>query len=215
MKRDVSYSDSFVFTSDTLLEPLSIQKITLKPPPPKTYYVDKCVLFVLKGSLHIFFISAFETLFYFLYVSKSEDGGILNTVNTYYDPLIRSCDTWSNKTRELFLYILEHDIDKNSVDTKGILALQGRESNNRGLLNLSVGYSGICIAVFSLMTGVVYLKKIHINWLHLLSEHVSFVILLGLYEYFFFRTIIYKYQTISTDELNQYIVDGAFQCLAV
>ena len=63
------------------------------------------------------------------------------------------------------------------------------------------------------MTGVVYWKKIPIDWLKLFSENMAFVMLLGLYEYFFFRTIIYNYETISTDELNKYIFDGAFHCL--
>jgi hypothetical protein len=209
MKRDVSYSDSFVYTSDTLLEPLSIVKTT--PPPP--VYLDKCVLFLLKGSLHIFFISAFETVFYFLYVSKSENDGILNTVNTYYTPLIQSCDSWSNKTRELLFEFVIHNIDKQSIDTKGTLALQNREETNRSLLAWSIGYSGMCVGVFGVTLGTVYFKKITLNWFHLLSEHLSFVVLLGLYEYFFFRTIIYNYQTLSTDELNQYIVDGVFHCL--
>jgi hypothetical protein len=39
-----------------------------------------------------------------------------------------------------------------------------------------------------------------------------FVLLLGLYELFFFRTIIYNYDTLSTAELNQYIVDGLARC---
>ena len=46
-------------------------------------------------------------------------------------------------------------------------------------------------------------------------EHISFVTLLGAYEYFFFRTIIYRYSTISTDEINQYIFDGVYQCLGL
>ena len=223
MKRDVSYSDSFLYLSDNsniILEPLfSINKpeIVVEPEviPDILVKPNKTVLFIIKGSLHIFFISAFETFFYFLYVSKSEDNGILNTINTYYMPFINSCNTWSNKTRELLLEILENEIDKNVIDTKGIIAFQNREETNNILLHWSIGYSGICAALFSLMIGIVYWKKIPINWLHLFSEHIAFVVLLGLYEFFFFRTIIYKYQTISTDELNQYIIDGAFQCLAV
>jgi hypothetical protein len=232
MRRAVSYSDSFIYLSEhsnVLLEPLfnltvkaekaeKIEETIIVPTPApieKNLWIDKPVLFVIKGSLHIFFISAFETIFYFLYVSKSEDTGILNTINTYYMPIINSCDTWSNTTRELLLEILTHEINRSAVDSKGIVALQNREDNNNILLHWSIAYSGICVGVFSLMTGVVYWKKIPIDWLKLFSEHMAFVILLGLYEYFFFRTIIYKYETISTDELNQYIVDGAFQCLGV
>lgn len=242
MKRAVSYSDSFIYLNgNTQLEPLVIstwEQPTLiqniqeedeggkeqekkqeheypitKPGDIWVPWFDTCVFFVIKGSLHIFFISSFETIFYFLYVSKSEDGGIMNTINTYYMPLIQSCDTWSDKTREFLLYLLQNEINKSVIDAKGVYALEDREGHNNILLDWSIAYSGICLAVFTSMIGIVYWKKIVVPWWRLLLEHLAFVVLLGLYEYFFFRTIIYKYQTISTDELNQYLIDGAFQCL--
>ena len=226
MKRAVSYSDSFIYITqngNNTLEPLIvstyegpglIQNIQVRQDYSMFPWFDTGVFFIIKGSLHIFFISSFETIFYFLYVSKSEDTGIMNTINTYYMPLVQSCDTWKNTTREFLLYILENEINKPSIDAKGVYALDGREEHNRTLLNWSIAYSGICLAVFTCMVGIVYWKKIVVPWRRLLLEHIAFVILLGLYEYFFFRTIIYKYQTISTDELNQYLVDGAFQCLS-
>lgn len=184
-----------------------------KPGDVLISWFDTGVFFVIKGSLHIFFISTFETIFYFLYVSRSENGGIMNTINTYYMPLIQSCDTWSNTTRTLFLELLEHELNKTIIDTKGVVAANARQAYNESLLYWSITYSGICLAIFVTMIGVVYWKKIHVNWVRLFAENMAFVTLLGMYEFFFFKTIIYNYKTISTDELNQYIVDDAFQCL--
>jgi hypothetical protein len=37
-------------------------------------------------------------------------------------------------------------------------------------------------------------------------DNVCMILLLGLYEYFFFRTIIYRYQSLSDSELDGNIV---------
>ena len=92
-------------------------------------------------------------------------------------------------------------------------AQKNRLNHNNDLLVLSVIYSVVCFIIFCLMSLVVYLKKIKIEWKKMLLENILFVFMLGLYEYFFFRTVIYKYSTISTDEINQYLIDEASQCL--
>ena len=195
------------------IQDYDIIHVYTKPGDVLISWFDTGVFFVIKGSLHIFFISTFETIFYFLYVSRSEDGGIMNTINTYYMPLIQSCDTWSNTTRTLFLEFLEREVNKITIDAKGAAAAEARQAYNESLLYWSITYSGICLAIFVTMIGVVYWKKIRVNWIKLFAENMAFVTLLGMYEFFFFKTIIYNYKTISTDELNQYIVDDAFQCL--
>jgi len=224
-KRAVSYSDSFIYINGTTkLEPLIVSpweepvqeeviQVYTKPEDITFSWFDTGIFFIIKGSLHIFFISSFETIFYFLFVSKNENDAILNTINTYYTPLIQSCDTWKNTTRELLLDMLRHEINRTIIDSKGSAASLTRQEFNRELLNWSVAYSGICLTVFISMVGIVLWKKISISWKNLFLENIAFVLLLGSYEYFFFKSIIYKYQTISTDELNKYLVDGAFQCL--
>lgn len=225
MRRPPSYSDSYVILSKDShhqLSPLVINhpenndedigiiidnSIVEEP----RYY--KAIRFIIKCSLHIFFISIFETIFYFIYVSKSEDVGILGTVNTYFLPLINSCGNWTNTTRSLVLDILELQVNKTTLDTIGNNAQKNRLNHNNDLLVLSVIYSVVCFIIFCLMSLVVYLKKIKIEWNKMLFENILFVFMLGLYEYFFFKTIIYKYSTISTDEINQYLIDEASQCL--
>jgi hypothetical protein len=43
-------------------------------------------------------------------------------------------------------------------------------------------------------------------------EHLLFIGVLAAYEFFFYTTIIYNYSTLSTPELNKYIVDGLASC---
>lgn len=229
MRRPPSYSDSFLIRSPSLqntpvLEPLYIPDFqsAQEPEPlklnsetePPVYLYHTAVIFVLKGSLHIFFISSFETLFYFLYISVSENAGIKNTIDAYYQPLIQSCDRWSNLTKGLLLTIMKYEVNKTTVDTEGVRAALTRSTYNTGLLHWSVGYSAICLLMIGLTSLIIWLKKIRVKWQKLLLEHLAFVLVLALYEYFFYITIIYKYTTVSTPELNQYIIDGLYQCVS-
>ena len=221
MRRPPSYSDSFILRSPSLqntpiLEPLYIPDPVfiepLKLDEPPLYHT--VIIFVLKGALHIFFISSFETLFYFLYVSASENTGIKNTIDAYYKPLIQSCNKWSNISKTLIFDIIKYEVNKTAIDKEGIRSFTNRSSYNMGLLHLSIGYSTICLFIIGLTAFIIYLKKIQVEWQKLLLEHLAFVVVLALYEYFFYITIIYNYTTVSTAELNQYILDGLFQCVS-
>jgi len=221
MRRPPSYSDSFLIRSPSLqntpvLEPLYIPEPffiePLKLDEPPLYHT--VIIFILKGALHIFFISSFETLFYFLYVSASENTGIKNTIDAYYKPLIQSCNLWSNFSKGLILNIIKYEVNKTAIDTEGVRSATSRSRYNTGLLHLSIGYSTICLFIIGLSAFIIYLKKIQVKWQKLFLEHLAFVVVLALYEYFFYITIIYKYTTVSTAELNQYILDGLFQCVS-
>ena len=109
--------------------------------------------------------------------------------------------------------ILKYELNKTAIDAAGSTAATSRRIYNTSLMNLSIGYSIFFLLMFGIMCISVYLKKVKIKWRKLFIEHLSFIVLLGLYEYFFYVTIIYKYTTVSTDELNQYIVDGLYKAL--
>ena len=228
MKRGPSYSDSYHILArpgTPVLEPLVLNAdiaeavipaaeiISIKEEHPPCYH--GIVLFIIKGSLHIFFISTFETVFYFFFVSKSEDNGIKAAFNVYYNPLIQSCGNWTNVTHGLLEDYISYGPNKSVIDARGWAATSARDQQNTALLNLSGFYSVFCLAVFLIMALVARILQINVRWPKLLGEHFAFVALLGAYEYFFFRTIIYRYSTLSTDEINQYIYDGIYQCLRV
>jgi hypothetical protein len=219
-KRPPSYSDSFIVRSPSIngtpvLEPLYIPlpDIPKIDPIESKSNTDGYILFVIKCSLHILFISSFESIFYFLYVSQSENAGILKVIDAYYQPLISNIGNWSNTSKLILLDVLNYELNKTAIDTAGLTAAMSRRIYNTSLMNLSIGYSIFFLGIFGIMFTTVYLKKVKIKWRKLFIEHLSFIILLGLYEYFFYITIIYKYTTVSTDELNQYIVDGLYKAL--
>lgn len=229
MKRPPSYSDSFIFlNNDTRLEPLFSHVIPIKEEevetdnkeplplplaPAQTDYFQISVLFIFKGSLHVLFISVFETTFYFLYVNRSENAGILNTINTYYQPLINNCQTnWSNVSRWLLNEFIQHEVNISTIDAAGNAAAWSRASYNNNLLIWSTLYSIVSAVACLFVVVIVRAKGWTVPWRHIFLENMLFILVLATYEFFFFETIIYKYVTISTPELNQYIMDGLSWC---
>lgn len=221
MRRPPSYSDSFLVLGNTdVLTPIltstpptSIQEAEVVPPSRSRKVL--CFLFAFKGSFHILLISAFETLFYFLYVNKSENAGILTTINTYYNPIVSNCQTnWGNLTKWLVHEILTKELNVSQIDAIGAQDAQEKAAKNQQLLIWSCMYSVICLAICGSASAFVWLRGWKLPWGRILAENFMFVVLLGLYEFFFFRTIIYNYNTIGAAELNQYIVDGLARCSA-
>lgn len=225
MRRPPSYSDSYHVLAKPgtpVLEPFILnedlipaKEITVVEPVVPVPFWHGIVIFIIKGSLHIFFISTFETVFYFFFVSKSEDNGIKSAFDVYYTPLIQTCGNWSNTTHLLLENYISYGPNKSVIDARGLAATSNRTLRNSELLNVSILYSVFCAFLFFFMAIIAFLTKIKVRWTKLLMEHFCFVALLGAYEYFFFRTIIYRYSTISTDEINQYIYDGIYQCLGL
>lgn len=236
MKRAPSYSDSFIILgkpgledlapilipndtleSDIITTPVTeSEQTTTQQPSRSRSSAVLCFLFTFKGSFHLLLISAFETLFYFLYVNKSENQGILNTINTYYGPIVANCQQeWSNTTKWLIQEVLNYELNVPQIDAEGLAAASQRNAYNQSLLLWSSMYSVICLFVCILATAFVRWKKWVIPWKRMLAENFMFVLILGLYEVFFFRTIIYNFDTLSTPELNKYIVDGLEQCAAL
>jgi hypothetical protein len=183
---------------------------------PSRSFSVLCFLFTFKGSFHLLLISAFETIFYFIYVNKQEDSGIKSTIDAYYLPLITNCqNTWSNSTRWIFQEILKYEINQTQIDAAGNAAATWRNEYNNKLLLYSIMYSVFCLAVFLSTTLFVFCKRWIIPWKRMFAENLIFVCILGIYEFFFFKTIVYNYVTFSKDELNQYIVDGLVGCAAL
>ena len=133
--------------------------------------------------------------------------------NTYYGPLVQNCGTsWSNLTRWLITEILNTELNRTVIDRDGAGAAATRAAFNHELLIWSSLYSVICLGICGGMLGIIRWQRWVVPWSRLLLENLLFIVVLGLFEFIFFRTIIYKYATISTPELNMYIVDGLASC---
>ena len=216
MRRPPSYSDSFIVLSQrnkVNYEEEFIEPVEAVQEPPQESLCESSLLLVFKGSLHIFCISVFETTFYFLYINRSEDAGIFNTINTYYSPLVNDCqNTWTNGTKWLVRELFTYSINKSLVDAQGADAYAVRSACNTKLIVQSSMYSLVscvlCVGIFF----ICLCNKWKVPWTRIFLENMLFIAVLAAYEFFFYKTIIYKYSTLSTPEVNKYIIDGLVSC---
>ena len=211
MKRPSSYSESFIdIERELAYDPLPLQ--VKEEIVVSTESVPYICTFVVKSSIHLFLISVFETVFFFTYVAGKEDRAIEGTINTYYTPIKNSCPSWSNLTRWAVYEILSgQEIQK--ITNDGVDSYRGRMKLNTQLLYYSLVSSAAFLVILGGVTGTLIYRGVKINWLKTLSENIMMVLLLGIYEYLFFMTIIYSYNSISTNELNSYIVNGIYDCV--
>ena len=100
-----------------------------------------------------------------------------------------------------------------NIELEGDVGKANRLAGNQVLLGNSLIGSATCFAVLLAGTGYLTYKKTPVRWWVIVVENISMVVMLGLYEYIFFHFIIYNYGTISTPELNAYIVKGLIDCV--
>lgn len=203
-------SDTDSITSEDIQ---NIIQQAVKANKEKIPVAPRIYLFLVKVAIHIFMVSVFETVFFFKYVSLSENSGVLHTINTYYEPIKDSCPSWSNETKVVIYDILE-SLNYPELVLEGSSAQQNRINFNNNLLGNSLAGSGICFAILFFGAAFLKYKKTPVRWWVIFTENIAMVSLLGLYEYLFFHYIVYNYSTISTPELNSYIASGLYDCVS-
>ena len=226
LRRPPSYSDSFLFLPEAS-EPLVLhhntslnsfstppdvpeqqgqeQQEQQQPPVPYTT-CERWNSRILSFSLHILLISLFETLFFFLFVSKTEDSGLQKALDNYLASTLASCTTWAPNTTLALNDILSLLLNATAVQEQGQAAANSRNRFNEGLQWIAWSYTvGLATLFVSIGIGACSCK-LRIAWKRILVENGIMIALLGLYEAMFFRTIIYNYQNMTEAELTAFLV---------
>jgi len=225
LKRPPSYSDSFLFLPEAS-EPLvlyrtpSLNSFSTAPEPQEQqgpqepqYHLSNpyttCERWnsrILSFSLHILLISLFETLFFFLFVSKTEDNGLQKALDNYIAPTLSTCTSWSPNTTMALNDLLSLLVNATAVQEQGWVAAQSRNRYNEGLQWIAWSYTVGFAALFVGIGVTACSCKLRIAWKRILVENGIMITLLGLYESMFFRTIIYNYQNMTEAELTAFLV---------
>lgn len=208
IKRPPSYSDSFFFMPEYIpledfRQPLPQLDLSdsIQPQPRKTATTIWTVR-ILSFGIHITLIGIFETIFYFSFISKSEDAGIQGTVQNYIQGIITDCKGWPANTTEIISELLSILINTTQILSAASASAENRESYNNALQLKAWLYVVTLLSIIGLGGGITYWKGISVPWRRILLENIVMVLLLGLYEFFFFKTIIYNYKSLSIEELN-------------
>lgn len=205
--RQYSYSDSFLHvpTRSAPPTPLEVPLSTFElkgVTEEKNEWIERGMSLL----LHVSLLGVFETLFFFLFISKSEDSGLEETINKYMDTTLTTCKEWSPSERTVINDILSAMINVTVVREMGLSASENRLSYNKGLQIQAWMY---IIGLFSGLglAGVgFYCRGRKIHWKKIVAENMVLIGLLGIYEFMFFKTIIYNYESITLPELDIYIV---------
>lgn len=200
--RPPSYSDSFLVLQQPTLAPLDVPLSAVRPRFDFVWWYEKCVSLM----IHISLISLFETVFFFQFISKSEDSGILKTIDGYVDAVADSCAAWPANVTAVVNDLLAALVNVQNLTAASQVAATGRNSYNKNLQIQSWLYFVGITVLTGAASGWAIWKKYKFHWQRVLIENVATVSLLGVYEFVFFRTIIYNYVSLSMPEIDLHIV---------
>jgi hypothetical protein len=188
--------------------PLSPSPPSPSPPSPSppSFYIT-VHLGALRFTFHLTLISLFETLFFWQFISKSEDSALVDLVNGYTTGIMNSCANLTVGQRAIVTDIFDLFIDPRTVDAAGALAAANRATFNHLLLRNSWLYMGGILTLFASLASAAIFKKRKVDWVGLVGENLALVTVLGLYEWMFFTTVILRYKAISIPELDKMVVD--------
>lgn len=230
-KRPPSYSDSFIelgtykaldskplvinipetYESSPVETPVLVRLATISAAPAAWITCEKICESLLRFLFHITLISIFETVFFFHFVSKDEDTGILGTTNFYTNSILDRCAKFSYNETAVINYLIGPYVNASAIINAGLVAGSQRTAFNASLNALSWTYVGILAGLMGGVTAVSVWRKYKIHWIYIVTENIVLVTMLGLYEFMFFETIIKKYTVESPQEISGLFVQGLQQ----
>lgn len=204
-KRPYALSESFAHTPANIERARQMNVMTIIEETHSGEETQEmfCMNILMRFLFHITLISIFESVFFFKFISKMEDGGIQKTVGGIISNIAASCQNFSALEDAFATDILSMFINTSQINSQANQDLLARNAFNNVLFVRAWIYVGCLSGVFCAFTVYVKLKKIKIHWRYLLLENLGLVLMLAAYEYMFFTTIIFPYEPISGNELTQ------------
>jgi hypothetical protein len=208
--RPPSYSDSFLVLGTTAAAaavtptsaPLNVPLSAVRPRFDFIWWYEKCVSLL----IHISLISLFETVFFFQFIAKSEDSGLLKTIDGYVYALGDSCAVWPANITAVIADITHLLVNVNNVTAAASVSAAGRSNFNKNLQIQSWLYFTGITSLTGIASAWAIWKKYKFHWRRVFFENIAMVALLGIYEFVFFRTIIYNYISLTMPEIDLHIV---------
>lgn len=153
------------------------------------------IMYFYQVFIHIFIFSLFESFFFWLYITKEEDKAILNQIG---DVVLIG---------NLFCSNINDDIDFSSIYD---YQKENRDDYNEKVpLNNTIMLNSYLFSVIVLFNFIFKVGKkdiIKVNYKIIKHQSLTFI-LLFLYEYLFFRNIIYNYVPNSSNKIIKKIFE--------
>ena len=164
---------------------------------------DKVLMYICKRlimfMLHLGLISLFEIVFFFNIVSVYEDNALINLISTFTQNIPGACTSLNMTDKEIFTYVFRSFVNINQINNNAQNAYETRHKYNSKLVLIAWMYFlGVVLVNFILLICKFFLK-FKINLMRIIFDNLIMILLLGFYEFLFFRTVILQYQSISTE----------------
>jgi hypothetical protein len=176
-------------------------------PPSAFLWIPFLHKWALHFTFHLTLIGLFETLFFWHFVSESEDSALITLVNKYTAKILVGCANLTQGQKELVTDFMDLFINQTRVDTAGFEAETARAAFNYILFRNSWLYFGALLILFAGLATLGRIRQYTIHWKELIAENLALVIFLGLYEWMFFSTVVLPYESISVPELDRMVVN--------
>jgi len=217
--RPVSYSEGYISTPNpspqTNIVPLLLPSPTLAPvsplPPLPSAQLEVCYNLMLRFSMHLALISLFETVFFWLFVSKQENNALERLMDSYTEVVFSNCSSLPIDQRTGLIDLVNRVVNATHIVSDAYESMNGRTAYNTILLRNSWLYVCGLVSLFGGLAAGARIRHIPIHWAQILGENAAMIVFLGAYEWMFFSTIVLKYQAMSASELNLRIVDELYQ----
>ena len=176
-------------------------------PTRKSPTLHPILKYALHWSFHLSLIAMFETLFFWQFVSPSEDAALVNLIGNYTHGIFQTCANLTSEQQQSLRTLFGLFINQSVVDRIGTSALSSRNVYNWILLRNSWLYFVGITSIFLLIGATIYYKKKPMQWHIFLLENFALIVMLGLYEWMFFQTVVFSYKSVSIPELDKMITD--------
>ena len=162
---------------------------------------------VLKFTIRVLAISLFETVFFWAFVSGSEDTTLITLIDTYTNVFFAECATLTQPEKQSLKVLFNLFVNQTSVNALGNAAFLSRHSNNARLFLMSWMYMLGLLLLCACLAIVGYLKRYKQRWRKIALENLLLMMCLGMYEWMYFSTVIFSYQAVSVPELDQMVAN--------
>jgi uncharacterized membrane protein YqhA len=184
---------------------LAIQNQTQNP--EIKYKESQIVNKLISITVHISLISVFENIFFWQFISKSEDTALQTTIDSFLQSTLSQCYMWPQNATQFIKALFDLFVNETQIAIDASQALQARNQINYTLFIQSWMYYVGLVLFVALQAVIVHCNKYKIKWKEVAMDNILLVVLLGMYEYTFFKTIAMQYINISLPELENHIVN--------
>lgn len=188
-------------------EPISHSPSLIPPPEPRNFYLDTAHRWGIRFSLHLSLIAIFETVFFWRIVAQSEDDALTGLIGSYTNNIVANLANMTAADRNTTATILNALVNIATVTSQSAVAAGDRTTYNNILLAHSWIYFGAIAGLCTILSAAAPIRRLPIQWHHVILENLVLVTFLALYEWMFFHTIVFKYRAVSTEELDSNIIN--------